>query len=255
MNFKRANLVGLGLVIAVTLIHPGGASAAEIKVLCSNAMESVMKELVPRFEQATGHKVVITFGLSAELMRQVAAEESFDIAVLTPTLIDAAINQGKIAGNTRVIVGRSPIALAIRTGAPKPDIRTMEALRGALLSVKSIAYAKEGASGVFFSDFLQRFGLADSLNSKVKLTTTGSEVAASVASGDAELGVLPVSEILPVRGIEVVGTFPADLQAYVTLVAGVSTSSTRAQIAQDMIEFLTAPATAPVLKAHGMERF
>lgn len=174
--------------------------------------------------------------------------------MLTPALIDDAINRGQIAGDTRIVLARSPMAIAIRTGTTKADIRTIDAFKRALLASKSIAYAREGATGVFFADLVQRLGLGDPLKSKIKLTTTGDEVSAAVVRGDAELGVLPVSEIVSVRGLDVLGTFPADVQGYVTMVGGVSSRSMQKQVANGLIQFLVSPASRSVLKQMGMER-
>jgi molybdate transport system substrate-binding protein len=169
-------------------------------------------------------------------------------------LIDDLIKQGKIAGDTRTTLARSGMALAIRAGAPRPDIRTTDALKRTLLASKSIAYAREGASGVFFAELVQKLDLAEALKPKIKLTTTGAEVGEAVARGEAALGVLPVSEILPVAGAEVLGTFPADVQGYVVMVAGVSPSAAQTAAAKELITFLTAPAALPVIKKKGMER-
>jgi molybdate transport system substrate-binding protein len=213
----------------------------------------VVEELAPQFEQATRHKLVITYGLAAELKRRIDTGEPFDLAVLTPPLIDDLIKQGKVAGDTRTVLARSGIGLAVRVGARKPDIRTTDALKRTLLESKSIAYAGQGASGLFFTELVQRLGLADGLKSKLKATATGAEVGASVARGDAQLGVLPVSEILPVPGIEVLGTFPADVQGYVVMVAGVSAATTQGAAVKELIAYLIAPAALPVMKKRGME--
>ena len=254
MKTKLTTFVLAAFVTLTVLAQPGLANAAEIKVLCSNGIKAVMEELVPQFEQATRHKILIRYGLSAALKRQIEAGEPFDIAVLTPPLIDDLVKQGKIAGDTRTTLARSGMAVAIRTGAAKPDIRTTDALKRTLLASKSLAYAKEGASGVFFIALLEKLSLADALKSRSKLTTTGEEVSASVARGEVELGVLPVSEILPVRGIEVLGTFPSDVQGYVVMVAGVSPTAAQAAAAKELITFIMAPAALPVIKKKGMER-
>jgi molybdate transport system substrate-binding protein len=213
-----------------------------------------MQELVPRFEQATTHHVLVTYGVSADLRRRIEAGESFDIAVLTPALIDDAISQGRIAGDTRIVLARSPMAIAVRTGTPKADIRTTEAFKRLLVTSKSIAYAREGATGVFFADLIQRLGLAETLKSRITPRTTGDEVSAAVVRGDAELGVLPVSEIVPVIGLDVLGAFPTGVQGYVTMVAGVSSRSTQGHAASELIRFLTSPASGSVLSKMGMER-
>src|SRR5262249_9147634 len=219
---RRTRLTIVTLLTALIAVgQPRFAAAAEITVLCSNAMRAVMHDLAPQFEQSTRHKLSITYGLSAALKHQIEAGRPFDVAVLTPALIDDLIGQGLIARDTRPVLPRSGLALAVRAGGAKPDVGTTEMLRRALLDSPSIAYAREGAGGVFFTDLVGRLGLADDLTSRFKVTTTGEEVAASVARGDAALGVLPVSEIVPARGVEVLGTFPAEVQGYVVMVAGV----------------------------------
>ncbi len=242
------------LLILISCTQPSIASAAEIRVLCSNGIKAVMEELAPQFEQTTKHKVAITYGLAAALKRQIESGEPFDVAVLTPTAIDDLIMLGKIAGQTRLVLARSPIALAVRAGAQRPDIRTTDALKRTLSESQSIAYAKEGAGGVFFSEVVQRLGLGDVLKAKTRLTVSGAEVGAAVARGEAQLGVLPVSEILPVRGVEVLGTFPADVQGFLVMVAGVSSGTTQAGAVNELLTFLMAPAVLPVLRKKGMER-
>ena len=238
----------------ILLALPGLAGAAEIKVLCSNGFRAVMQDLVPQFERATRHTVTVRYGLSTAITRQIEAGEPFDLAVLTPSLIDDLIKKGTLAGDTHVVLARSAIALAHRAGSQKPDIRTTDALRRTLLAATSIAYAREGASAAFFLALVQTLGLAEPLQSRIQAVASGEDVGASVASGDAELGVLPVSEILPIRGVEVVGAFPAEVRGYVTMVAGVSARASQRAAALALITFLTDPAVLPVITTRGMER-
>ena len=144
MSLKRLRLTAAGFMVPIMLTQPSVASAAEVKILCSNGLKAVVEELVPQFEQATTHKVVITYGVAAALKRQIEAGEPFDVAVLTPPLIDDLIKQRKIASDTRMVVARSAIALAIRVGAKKPDIRTTDALERTLLESQSIALRQGG---------------------------------------------------------------------------------------------------------------
>jgi molybdate transport system substrate-binding protein len=243
--------VGLGLLM---LAQAGVANAAEIKVLCSNGIKAVVEELAPQFERATTHKLVVTYGLAAALERQIEAGEPFDLAILTPQTMDDAIKAGKIAAETRTTVARVGLAIAIRSGARKTDISTTDDFKSALLNAKSIVYAKEGASGVAFTALIQRLGITDDLKSKSKLTATGEEVSESVVRGESEFGVLPVSEILPVKGIEVMAPFPSSVQSYIVMVAGVSSGAKEGSTAREVIKFLTSPAALPVIKAKGMER-
>jgi molybdate transport system substrate-binding protein len=254
MSTKPARLPLAGLLTLIMIAQASVTSAAEIKIFCSNGIKAVMEDLVPQFEQATGHKVLVRYGLSAVLKRQIEAGEPFDIAILTAPLIDDLIKQVRIEGDTRVTLARSGMALAVRSGTTRPDIRTTDALRQTLLGASSIAYAKEGASGVFFEQLMRKLDLVEALKPKTRLTTTGEEVGASVARGDAELGVLPVSEILPVPGVQVLGTFPADIQGYLVMVAGVSSRAAQHAAAAELIKFVMAPAALPVITKRGMER-
>jgi molybdate transport system substrate-binding protein len=249
---NRIVAVALGLVL--TLAQASAAQAPGnnvIKVLCSTALRTVMQELVPQFERATGNKVVIEYGVSAAMQRRVEAGEPFDAIFLTVKQLDALVQEGKIAPGTRTPVARSGMAIAIHAGAARPDIKTMDALKRTLLAAKSIAYAKEGASGLYFIALAKRLGIVDQL--KLKGTDTGDEVGEAVASGAAELGILPVSEILPVKGVELLGEFPKEVQEYAVSVGGVSAAAKQATVAKDLIKFLTAPAAAPVIRKKGME--
>lgn len=238
----------------MVLAGPDIAGAAEIRVLCSNGFRAVMQDLVPQFERATGHTVTVRYGLSTAITRQIEAGEPFDLAVLTPSLIDDLIGKGMLAGGTHVVLARSAIALANRAGSPKPDVRTPDALRRTLLASRSIAYAREGASAAFFLGLVQRLGLTESLQSRIQAVASGEDVGASVAGGDAELGVLPVSEILPMNGVDVAGTFPAEVRGYVTMVAGVNARAPQRGAALDLITYVMDPAVSPVITERGMER-
>jgi molybdenum ABC transporter molybdate-binding protein len=252
MNVNRALLAAAGL--AFLLGQPSPARAVDISVLCSNGLRAVMQELIPQFERATKHTVTIRYGLSAALKREIDTGAPFDLAVLTPGLVDDLIKQGRVAAETRAVLARGGMALAIRAGAPRPDIRTPEALTRTLLASTSIAYAKEGAGGVFFVGLTRRLGLVDALQAKIKPTANGNEVIAAVAGGHAQLGVLPLSEILAVPGVEVLGTFPPDVQGYVEMVAGMNAGAKQSAAVKALIAFVMAPGSLPVLKQKGMER-
>jgi molybdate transport system substrate-binding protein len=141
----------------------------------------------------------------------------------------------------------------VRAGAPKPDVSTPEAFKRTLLNAKSIAYAKEGLSGVYFVALIEKLGIAADLKAKSKIMASGELAAEAVAHGEAEIGILPVSEILPVPGVEVGGAFPAALQNYIVIGAGVSANAKQGTAARDLIKFLTSPAALPVIKAKGLE--
>ena len=254
MKINRSFHMARRLAVAVVLTWPAGARAADITVLCSSGFKAVMDELAPQFERATRHKVVVRYGLAATLKQEIEAGEAFDLAILTPAAIDDLIKARTVAPDSRTILARSGLGIVIRAGAPKPDITTLDAFKRSLLDAKSIAYAKEGASGVAFAALIQRLGIADALKSTSRLTATGEEVGEAVVHGNAAFGVLPVSEILPIRGAELLGTFPADAQSYIVMVAAVSAGAKESTAARDLITFVTAPHALPVIKAKGMER-
>ncbi len=244
----------LVFAITVMLATASAAEAAEIKVLCSNGIKAVVEELVPQFERATGHTVVLTFEPSTQLKKRIDAGEAFDLTVLTPALIDAAIKDGRVAADSRTVLARSGLGLSVRAGARKPDVSTVDAFKRALLGAKSITYAQQGASAAPFEALVEKLGIAAQLKPKYMLRDTAAQVGEVVANGTVEVGIAPVSEILPVKGVELVGAFPADVQSYVVMVAGVGANAREKGAAGNLIAFLTAPANLSVINAKGMER-
>jgi molybdate transport system substrate-binding protein len=230
------------------------AAAAQITVLSSNGFQAVMEELAPRFERAKHHKVVVTYDLASTLRQRIEAGQAFDLAILTPAAIDDLVKAGRIAGDSRTELARAGLGLAARAGARKPNIATNESFTRALVDAKSLAYVKEGASGVAFAALVQRLGMTDALKAKSRLTATRDDVADAVRSGEAEFGVLPISEILPLSGIELAGAFPRDLQTYIVMVAGASAKTAHSGAVRELIQFLIAPDANPIVKAKGMER-
>jgi molybdate transport system substrate-binding protein len=239
-----------GLLIAGAPHH---AYADEIKVLCSNGIKAVVSEAVPQFERASGHKVVVTYGVSAVIARQIeTGAAAFDVAILTADPIDAAIRSGRIRGDSRTLLARSPMALAVRAGAAKPRVDTVDSLVRALRQANAVSYAREGASAPFFKNVLRQLALTDEIAPKVRLADTGAEVGALVRRGEADLGVLPMSEILPIPGLEVLAPFPGRTQGHLLMVSGLSVTARRVP-AEAFVRFLTSASLVPLLKAKGME--
>ena len=236
------------------LASPAVAGAAEVKVLCSNGFRAVMEDLVPAFQRTTDHTVKVTYGLAAELARRIEGGESFDLAILTPALIDDLAGKRLIAQGSSVTLARSPIALAIRRGAPKPDLRTLNAVRQTLLGASSIAYAREGASASFFLGVVERLELSASLAGKIVPLASGAAVGAALSGGQIDLGVIPVSEILPVPDLDVGGTFPSDLAGFITMTAGIGARASDSPALSALVQFLRAADAVPVLQKRGMQR-
>jgi molybdate transport system substrate-binding protein len=229
-------------------------SAAQITVLSSNGFQAVMEDLAPRFERTFNRKVAVTYDLASTLKGRIEAGEAFDLAILTPAAIDDLVKAGRIAGDSRTELARAGLGFAIRAGMSKPHIATAESFKRTLVDAQSLAYVKEGASGVAFAALVQRLGMTDALTAKSRLTATRDEVADAVRSGQAELGVLPISEILPLPGIQLGGAFPPDLQTYIVMVAGASAKTANSTAVGELIHFLMAPEANPIVTAKGMER-
>jgi molybdate transport system substrate-binding protein len=240
-------------VVAMILANTPLLSAETITVLSSNGYKAVLRELGPQFEKASGHEIVISYSVSAELKKRIESGEPFDLVIVTPAQIDDLIASGRVVANSRAPLARAGMALAIRKGAAKPDLHTVDALKAALIASRSIAFAKEGAGGVFFTSLVRRLGLVEQVTPKFKPTMTGDEVSQSVARGDAELGVLPLSEILPVPGVEVAGRFPDAVQDYAVMVGGIGAAAAHAASARALIHFLISPIALPVIEKTGME--
>ncbi len=248
----RSLVAPAGMGVALLVALGGGAHTAEIKILSSNGVKTVLEELAPQFERATQHKLAFRFAPAAELKAQIEKGEAFDIALLTASGIDDLIRQGKLAVATRADITKSGAGVAIRKGAPRPDIATAEAFKRALLAAKSIAYVGQGATGVTMNRIMERFGIVEEMKPKTQ-RLSGVSAADAVARDDAELGFTQISEILSVEGAELAGPLPPGVQVYTIFTAAVGSSARDAAAAQSFIKFLTAPAAAPVIRAKGME--
>jgi molybdate transport system substrate-binding protein len=200
----------------------------------------------PELEIATGHKVVFTWG-QAEILKGT----SFDLAVLTAAVIDRLITQGRLVGGTRTAVAVSTAGLAVRKGAVKPDISTVEFKR-TLLNASSISFGEQGGTGAYLMALFRRLGIADALTGKLRHLRPEQGPAQAVAEGEAEIGLTQISEILPFAGAELVGPLPSEIQLSTTYVTAIGADTSRAEAAAPLIKFITAPAAAPIFRAKGL---
>ena len=220
-----------------------------IKVLSTIGMRTVLEEVTPAFEQANGVTVTRVYDSSIALMKRIDAGETGDTAVFTAGAIDELIARGTIA--TRTDLTRSFVGIAVRKGAPQPDISTPEAFRKTMLAARSIARSETGASGLYFESLIARIGLADALNPKI--IVQDGIVGTLAARGEAEIAVQQISELMQADGIDIVGPLPDELQSVTVFSGGVFKSSAAADLAKAYVAHLAAPAFATVIRLKGME--
>jgi molybdate transport system substrate-binding protein len=232
------------------------AVGAEMKVLSAVPMQQVMEDLGPKFERVTGHKLAITFATLGEVVKRIQDGESADVVVIPRQGTDSLVKDGKAAAGNVTVIARSGIGVAVRKGAPKPDISSPEALKRTLLAAKSITYsnpAAGGASGNHFTKVIERLGIVNEMKPKTILAKPGAETAVLVANGKAEIGVHQFQVLASVAGIEIVGPLPGDLQDAVVFVAAIMTGAKDVAAAKALIDFLRTTEATEVIKAKGME--
>jgi molybdate transport system substrate-binding protein len=234
------------------LLAATAASAAEISVVGTGGpVPDLMGALVPMFERASGHKVTVKYQPAPTTINQLKEGVTIDVVVAGTEVLDDLVKSNQVATGASAKFMISRIGVGVRTGAPKPDISTPDALKAALLAAKSVAYS-QGASGQHFLTVIQRLGLTDALKPKTVIVS-GRPVGAAVASGEAEIGVQQVAELLPVAGVTVVGPLPGDLQKLIPYSAGVPSKAKEQDAAKAFVRFLGSEAVIPVLKRMGMD--
>ena len=228
-----------GLLLMASL-----AQAAEIRVLSGNGAKAAVRELCTQFERATGNKINLHFEVNADIQKKIEAGEAFDVAVLNPPVIEALSKEAKIVTGSRADIGRAGLGVAVRQGAPKPDISSVDAFRRTLLAAKAVAYPGKGASGLYFVRLLDRMGIKAQMQGKLK---------PMLARGDADLVVVVATRIMDVGGVEMVGPIPEELQTKIGFAAGLSASAKEPDVAKSLIRFMTAPSAAATLRAKGVD--
>lgn len=249
---KTAWMMAAAAAGLIAGVFPDAAGAAEIRVLSSNAIKETYQELAPLFERSSEHKLSTTWSGTVDIMKRMAAGESFDLVIMASDGIERLIKDGKIAAGSRVDLVKSGIGIAVRKGAPKPDLSSTEALKRTLLAAKSVGYST-GPSGVYLEGLFARLGIADAVKAKAKQVAPGVPVGTIVASGEAEIGFQQVSELLHVDGIDYLGPLPAEVQHITVFSAGLPAGAGQPDAAKALVKFLTAPAAAPVIKKNGLD--
>ena len=240
------------LAVGVAIVVPGAVPASEIKVL-SIPFKRPLDAIAPQFERATGHKLSIKYAPSVPLRKLINAGEPFDVVLIFPNVVDDLIKQGKVAIGTRVDIARAGLGLAVRKGAAKPDIRTTNAFKRALLTSASIAYAAQGPSGVHLIGVLERLGIAQDVKPKLKPMNAGSLVVGPVARGEVEIGIVSIPFILAESGAELVGPLPNELQNYVHYSSGIGSAAQDANATKAFVSHFRQAGPLDVLRSHGLE--
>src|SRR3954454_22151812 len=244
----RFSLAATMLGLAMAIAPAAGAQAAELKVLGGGRMTASLKELAPRFEKATGHKLDMTFAATPELIKM-ATSAPFDLGIVPVDVMKDAGAKAKFAATTDI--ARIGYGVAVRAGAPKPDVSTSDALKQTLLNAQSVTFLPESAAGAYVIKVFERLGIADAMKAKTKAQTVPAKIPEAVASGEAELGIF-LTNVLIGPGVELVGPFPADLQQEFVLVGAVAAESRNADAARAFLDYLKTPEAAAVFKAKGV---
>jgi molybdate transport system substrate-binding protein len=257
MRKTSASFRTLALGFTVALLLTGAAGAAEVRVMISGGLTAAYNALVPEFERASGHKVITAYGPSMgttanAIPVRLERGEPADVLILVGYALGDLIKKGKVVPDSRVDLVKSKIGVAVKSGAPKPDISSAEALKRALLAAKSVAYS-DSASGVYIStEMFGKLGIVDEMKDKAR-KIPATPVAEIIAHGDAEIGFQQISELKPVAGIDIVGPLPDELQKVTVFSAGIASVSKEPDAGKALIKYLASPAASAILIKSGLE--
>lgn len=227
-----------------------------MKVFSAIAVKGVVEQLVPAFEDTHDCRLHFTWATAPLLLKRLKAGEKADALILNRAVADMLLDAGEIVAGSDAVIARSATAIAVKAGAPKPDISTVAALKGTLLEARAISYtdpAAGGASGIYFAKVLERMGIAREVNAKTRFPPPSGYSGTLLASGEVTLAVQQVPELLHVPGVEIVGPLPGDLHMVTVFVAGIPTDSTRPALARALIENLRTPEAQALFRAKGLE--
>jgi len=250
---RKYSIAAIVLACGFLFSQGAAAQAPEVRVLASNGIKAVVEDLLPQAQHAIGHTITVQYRPTAALKQEIDAGEPFDVVIVTVESIAQLNKEGKTLGGEGTPISRVGVGIGIRKGAPRPDISTPDALKRALLGAKAIAYGPSGASFPYITRMLDALGIADTMKAKTLFFDTSDGTNGAVADGKADFGITLVSEILPVKGIELLGPFPDEFQGYVRFSAAVSANAKNPEAANELIKFLAGPEASASIKARGMQ--
>jgi molybdate transport system substrate-binding protein len=251
-SLKSAPLKSFAIAACVVLFVCPLAHAADLALLAAGASKETVSELIPGFEKATGHTVVATWATAPAIARRLADGEAFDLVITSADDIDGFIAKGRLASGSRTDLMKTGVGVAVRAGAPRPDIGSTEALKRALLAAPTIGRSA-GTSGDYIAALFARLGLAGQLLPRLKQVPPGKQVADMLVAGDVEIGLQQASELIHAPGIAYLGPLPAELQKTTVYAAGIPTGARQPAAAKALVETLTGPAAASAIRHNGMD--
>jgi molybdate transport system substrate-binding protein len=240
------------LAVAGCLIVSTPVTAAEIKILSANPLKEVLPPLASVFEKASGHKVTIVWGGTEAITKRIENGEAADIVLVGASNIDKLISQGKLVPGSRIDIAKSGVGVAVRTGLPKPDISTTEAVKTAVLAAGKVAYSS-GPSGFYVAELLKRMGIADQIKNKTIQPASGVQVGELVARGEADLGFQQISELIHIKGIDYLGPLPPEIQNITIYAAGLSATGGAPEEAKALLKFFTSSEAEALIRKNGMD--
>ena len=246
---RRLSFAAVGILAAMTL--SSAATAAELRVLAGGAMTAVWAGLKPKFEQTSGHKLDIFYGTTPNLIKEATSGKPFDVGVVPVEVMSDAGARSHFAAGPTLDIARVGLGVAVRAGAPKPNISTPDAFKAALLKAELVASIPESATGYSIAKVFERLGITEPMKAKMKAQPTPAQVVAVVANGEAELALF-LMNVLTVPGLDVVGPFPADLQQNVVFTAALGAGTKEAAAAKALVDYLKTPDAISVIKSKGM---
>jgi molybdate transport system substrate-binding protein len=248
---KVSFLTATALILGLALVLPPVAEAAELKVLAGGSIAGPLNELKAQFERESGHRLTIHFDSTPNLIKAVTSDAPFDLGVVPVDVFKDAAAKARFVPGPTIDIARVGYGVAVRAGAAKPDISTPDALKQTLIKAQSIATLPASAAGAYVLSVFERLGIGEAMKAKIKVQATPAAIAQAVANGEAELGVF-LTNVLIAPGVELAGSFPADLQQELLFTAAVAQASKEADAAKALITFLRSPAATAVIKAKGM---
>lgn len=245
----RRNLLLFTLAAALPLT----AQDKELHIICSNVIRGAMEQLIPQFERSTGRHVIVHWGASIELKKGIESGEAFDVALLTTGILNGLAKSGSIAPESQHNIAQANLGVGMRSGGAKTDIGSAAAMKQRLLAAKSITYSKDGGGVAAIQSMLSRLGIAAELQARIVQQEVAGRAAESVAQGENELAFAPVTEIVAVPGVEVLGLFPAEFQSPLAITSGISSKTRLPKYAEEFAHFVVNPNSLKVIEASGME--